>query len=75
VINGYRSLPPDERSQQYEDSLRIAAESMRYCVVEATKLFEAVKEHMEGGSGVTEFCQQLIATEGILGAPSVSPDD
>jgi hypothetical protein len=69
VINGYRTLPPDERSQQYEDSLRIAAESMRYCVVEASKLFEAVKEHMEGGSGVTEFCRQLMSTEGILGAP------
>jgi hypothetical protein len=48
---------------------------MRYCVVEASKLFEAVKEHMEGGSGVTEFCRQLMSTEGVLGAPSESPDD
>ncbi len=67
VINGYRFTAPNERGQQYEESLRVAAESMRYCVVDANRLFEAVKTQMEGGK-VADFCQQLISTEGIFGA-------
>jgi hypothetical protein len=65
VINGYRLLPPHERTQEYDDSLRIAAESMRYSVVEASKIFEAVKLQMEGRGDAQAFCRQLLQTEGI----------
>ena len=67
VVNGYRELAPAERPQQYEDALRVAAESMRYAVVEATRLFEAVRAHLGGDSDrVKEFCCRLIETEGVL---------
>ncbi|HLF78309.1 MAG TPA: hypothetical protein VJB57_12560 [Dehalococcoidia bacterium] len=68
VVNGYRNLSPPERARQYDDSLRIAAESMRYCVVEATRLFDAVKTQMDGGD-VTEFLQRLTQTEGAYTDP------
>jgi hypothetical protein len=66
VINGHRERPPAEREQQYTDSLRVAAESMRYCVVEATRLFEAVRDKLEGRGDAAAFCKRLIETEGIF---------
>jgi hypothetical protein len=38
---------------------------MRYCVVDATQLFDAVRDKLEGRD-TAEFCQKLIETEGIL---------
>lgn len=64
VVNGFKDRPPAERPQQYDDSLRIAAESMRYCVVEAERLFEAVKQQMEGTGDVTAFLVRITTTEG-----------
>ncbi len=71
VVNGHRGLPPAERPQQYENSLRVAAESMRYCVVETTQLFEAVRAHLEGDKErVSELCRRIVTTEGALTAPA-----
>jgi hypothetical protein len=72
VVNGYRDLPPAERPQQYAESLRIAAESMRYCVVTATDLFAAVKDKLEGKGDADAFFKRLIATEGIF-TPAAEP--
>ncbi|HEY7466893.1 MAG TPA: hypothetical protein VIB47_09400, partial [Dehalococcoidia bacterium] len=72
VVNGYRDLPPAERPQQYSESLRIAAESMRYCVVTATDLFAAVKDKLEGKGDADAFFKRLIATEGIF-TPAAEP--
>ena len=66
VVNGQRELPPEERTQQFEDALRVAAESMRYCVVEATRLFAAVRDHLEGRGDATSFCHRLVNTEGAF---------
>jgi hypothetical protein len=68
VINGYREEPPVERPQQHEESLRVAAESMRYCVADATTLFAAVRDHFEGKGGEADFCRRLVETEGVLAA-------
>ena len=65
VVNGFRHVMPEERPQQYEDSLRVAAESMRYCVVDALQLFEAVKQKLDG-KDVKSFIQQMLETEGVL---------
>jgi hypothetical protein len=72
VVNGYRAMPPSERSQQYEDALRVASESMRYCVVEATRLYDAVRAHLDGDKErVADFCRRLVETEGAFeSAPS-----
>jgi hypothetical protein len=66
VVNGYRELPPAERPQQYSESLRIAAESMRYCVVTAGDLFAAVRDKLEGKGDAEAFLKRVVATEGVL---------
>jgi hypothetical protein len=68
VVNGYRTQEPSTRPQQYEDSLRIAAESMRYCLIEASKLFEAIKTQMEGGD-TSAFLNAITHTEGAYSDP------
>jgi hypothetical protein len=71
VVNGYRDQSPSQRSQQYEESLRVAAESMRYCVVDSTQIFEAVRDQMDG-KDVSAFCRRLIETEGVLASQSAA---
>ncbi len=67
VINGYRDRRPSERDQQYEDSLRVAAESMRYAVVESSRLFEAVRAYLAGETEkAAGFVKRLLTTEGIF---------
>ena len=66
VVNGHSQTPPAERGRQYTDSLRIAAESMRYCVVTATDLFDAVRDKLEGKGDATAFLKRLIETEGVF---------
>lgn len=65
IVNGERAQPPTARPAPIEDSLRIAAESMRYCVVEAADVYEALKAKLEGGTDSAAFCRALIETEGI----------
>jgi hypothetical protein len=67
VVNGFRQQAPESREQQYTDALRVAAESMRYCVVTAQQVFEAVRDHLEGKGDDAAFVKQLIETEGIFG--------
>jgi len=70
VVNGYRETPPNDRPQQYLDSLKLAAESMRYCILEAVKLFQAVRAKMTGDdAGVRAFLQSLMETEGVFEGP------
>jgi hypothetical protein len=66
VINGHNTVAPAERERQYTDSLRIAAESMRYCVVTATDLFDAVRDKLEGKGDAKAFLTRLVQTEGIF---------
>jgi hypothetical protein len=66
IVNGQRELPPAERSQQFDDALRVAAESMRYCVLCTTDLFEAVRQILEGAFDKAAFCKQVMETEGIF---------
>ena len=68
VVNGFREQQPSEREQQYSESLRIAAESMRYCVITATDLFEAVRDKLEGRGDTGDFLKQIVATEGVFSA-------
>ena len=68
VVNGYREQPPDGRPQEYAESLRVAAESMRYCVVTAIDLFDAVKDKLEGRGDAGAFLKRIVATEGVFTA-------
>lgn len=67
VINGYRRLPPAERPPQYQEPLRIAAETMRYCLVTTGQLFHAVRAALAGDDAtVRAFCERLLTTDGVL---------
>jgi hypothetical protein len=39
---------------------------MRYCVVTATDLFDAVRDKLEGKGDATAFLKRLIETEGVF---------
>ncbi len=69
IVNGFRETAPAEREQQYTNALRVAAESMRYCIVQATDLFDALREKLEGKSDGKAFCQLMMETEGVLTLP------
>lgn len=67
IINGIRTQSPAERPAQFEDALRVAAESMRYCVATTEQLFQAVRAALEGDEEtVRAFNERLLTTEGVL---------
>lgn len=66
-VNGYRVRPPAERALQYGQALRVAAESMRYCVATTDQLYQAVRSAMEGDAAtVASFRESLLSTDGVL---------
>jgi hypothetical protein len=65
VINGFREALPEERPQPFQDALRVAAESMRYAVVDSLQLYGALCDKLEG-KDVKPFLQRLIETEGVV---------
>ncbi|HLF71181.1 MAG TPA: hypothetical protein VI759_03395 [Dehalococcoidia bacterium] len=74
VINGQRRYEPKDRAVQYEDALRVAAESMNYCVVTAVQLFEALREKLENKGSPDAFVAEMLSTNGVLGAPDIEPE-
>jgi hypothetical protein len=66
VVNGFREIEPSRREQEHIEALRVASESMRYCVVTASQLFEAVKDKLEGRGDADAFCEKLMTTDGVL---------
>lgn len=68
-VNGFRLQAPSERGQQAADSLRLAAEAMRYCVAPTTALFDAVVAQLRGDTdAVAAFRAALVATDGYIAA-------
>ena len=73
LVNGYRLSAPESREVEYVDALRVAAESMRYCLLTTSQLFEVVRRHMEGDGQVAQaFWQRLMSCEGVFGLDSMS---
>ena len=72
VVNGFREQQPSERPQQYTDALRVASESMRYCLLQASDLYDAVRYKLEGRGEPQAFLNKLLATEGLF-APDPEP--
>jgi hypothetical protein len=67
IINGWRTRPPSERPAQYDESLRIAAERMRYGIVTTEQLFQAVRAALSGDdASVAAFRERLLSAEGVL---------
>ena len=67
VINGYRAQEPSQRAAQYTEPLRIAAETMRYCIVTSVQLYDAARAAIAGDDErVGRFRERLLATEGVM---------
>ncbi len=67
IVNGYRSQEPAQREAQYDDPVRVAAESMRYCVATTTQLFHAVRAALSGDEATAAaFRERLLTTEGVM---------
>jgi hypothetical protein len=67
IVNGYRLQAPDERPPQASDALRIAAETMRYCVTTTASLYDAVAAKLAGDEGaVAAFRRRIISSDGLV---------
>ena len=64
IINGYRRQEPPERPAQHTEPLRIAAETMRYCVATSVQLYDAARASDD--ETARRFRERLLTTEGIL---------
>ena len=69
-VNGQRLEAPAHRTAQVSDALRLAAETMRYCIAPTSALYEAVHAKLSGDEiAVAEFRRLLVATDGVLSSP------
>ena len=67
MINGYRTKPPSQRPAQYTEPLRVAAESLRYCIATTEQLFQAARAALsDDDATVAAFRERLLTTEGVL---------
>jgi hypothetical protein len=66
-VNGYRLTPPEQRAQEASDALRVASETMRYCIATTATLFEGVRAALAGDeTAVTRLRDALLHTDGVL---------
>jgi hypothetical protein len=67
LVNGCRLQPPKERKSQVSDALKLASETMRYCVAPTSGLFEAVVAKLSGDDeAVSAYRERLLTTDGVL---------
>ena len=66
-VNGQRLEAPSQRAQPVSDPLRIAAETMRYCIAPTSTLYDAVAAKLGGDdAAVAEYRRRFVATDGLL---------
>jgi hypothetical protein len=68
VVNGDRLRAPDRREQQYEHSLRVAAEATSYALLTATELFAAARYALEGADdgALAAIRARIVETDGVV---------
>jgi hypothetical protein len=68
VVSGHRLIDPETRKQQYSDSLRVAAESVGYALVQASDLFAGAVAALEGADAekLATFRERLATTNGLV---------
>ena len=67
IVNGRRLSPPAERNDEVTGPLRLAAETMRYCIAPTSTLFAAVAAHLSGdAAAVAAYRTSLITHDGLL---------
>ena len=68
VVTGQRMLDPKLRRQEYQDSLRVAAESVGFALVRTGDLFRAAVVALEGAEAATVAAvrERLATTDGVV---------
>lgn len=69
VANGQRNLAPDARTEEFDESLRIAAEASRYALLLAPDLFVAAEAARAGAldpERLARLRNRLLATDGLV---------
>lgn len=76
IVNGCRLQEPPARPQQVTDAVRIAAETLRYCIATTAGLFHAVVAKLSGDeAAVAAYRERLITTDGIVAELAQPPAD
>lgn len=71
VVNGQRSMRPQDRAHEVSDALRAASVTMRYCIAPAHTLFAALVAHLLGDDEkVASYRRALLCHDGIIAAES-----
>lgn len=68
VVNGQRTLPPDERTKQFTDPLRNACDNYRYCLMTGETLFALVQRALGGAEPavLTGMRRRILGAAGLL---------
>ena len=68
VVNGDRLKEPERREQQYDDSLRVAAEATSYALLTASDLFAAARYALEGvdDGALAAIRARILETNGVV---------
>ena len=71
VVNGQRLLEPEARTEPYAETLRIAAENYRYCLMTSVDLFHLVRRVLEGAGEEERRAMRraILETSGVFRAP------
>jgi hypothetical protein len=69
-VNGRRLLAPAGREDEVGPALRLAAETMRYCVAPTSTLFAAVAATLAGDADAAPaYRRRILTTDGVLADP------
>ncbi len=68
VVNGQRTMPPEDRGERFTTALRIACENYRYCLVTGETLFALVQRALGSADdgALTGIRRRLMAASGLL---------
>jgi hypothetical protein len=68
VVNGQRLTPPEERTGVFDESLRIAAEAMRYALITAPELFFTASAALDGlpAEALAKIRLRILTTDGLV---------
>ncbi|HYM14026.1 MAG TPA: hypothetical protein VEZ14_00515 [Dehalococcoidia bacterium] len=72
IVNGTRTVAPGERAREVTDALRLASETMRYCVAPASTLFAAAVAQLSGDeAAVAAYRCQLVSHDGVIAGAGI----
>ena len=68
VANGQRLTPPEERTHEFDESLRIASEATRYALITAPELFTTASAALDGlpAEALANIRLRMMTTDGLV---------